>query len=370
MLYSYTNFQPIIINCLSYLIPLNIHSRNLSENYKINANEMFKMLIQETPQCDRYFKTHPIPILEQLLFNTWDDELLFDYFEYNVDYFKEEHTINYEDFKKSLEYLQVRFSYFVFFWLKLSSSCGFLLSLLFQKKSSLQNIIHDSCKTNPYSLVTLLNSLKQHLQEAKFVEQKFACLFRICILIDYISATVAQQTTENSQAYHINGFFIRDLIYFFCNAINNNEFTLTLQLATCKYFLRFCKTILPQCALNFKPFLNNIVSVLVPLIKQSDNRKLINASLDLLDFLINQQQKHLKDAIALLDNFPNNSIFDELRHVHTQIKYNGREFSLVEEIEYFLKVDKRKIEGLLSLRDHVSKHSSSYSRPFNLNITL
>lgn len=217
----------------------------------------------------------------------------------------------------------------------------------------MENIIKDTCKSDPYLWITLLNSLKSNFQEAIFVEGKFACLFRICILIESISNVMTQKTAENSLQFNVNGFFVRDLVHFFCNTINENGYTLTLKLATCKYFSRFCKIILPKCALHFKPFLNNVVSVLIPLIKLSDNQKLIETSLGLLSFLIIEQQKALKEAIVLLDNFPNNVIFDELRDIHDTMKYNGRDFSLVEEIEYFLKVDKRKVEGLSSLKEHV-----------------
>lgn len=78
--------------------------------------------------------------------------------------------------------------------------------------------------------------------------------------------------------------------------------------------------------------------------------------MEILRFLIVEQQDKLKEAITSLDNFPPNPIFNELRDVHSSIKYNGREFSVIEEIEHFLKVDKRKIEGLLTLKEHVSQN--------------
>lgn len=73
-----------------------------------------------------------------------------------------------------------------------------------------------------------------------------------------------------------------------------------------------------------------------------------------LQFLIAKQTNALRLAIGELDSFPMHNEFNELRKIQHDVKYNGKSFSLLEEIEYFLLVDKRKIEGLLSLKEHVS----------------
>lgn len=72
-----------------------------------------------------------------------------------------------------------------------------------------------------------------------------------------------------------------------------------------------------------------------------------------LRFLIIGQTSALKEAIGLLDSFPMQPDFEDLRTIQNNVKYNGKSFSLLEEIEYFLSVEKRKVEGLLSLKEHV-----------------
>lgn len=72
-----------------------------------------------------------------------------------------------------------------------------------------------------------------------------------------------------------------------------------------------------------------------------------------LNLLIIDQQEVLRDEIAKLDNFPVHEMFNELKNVHHTVKYKGKQFSLVEEVEHFLSMDKRKIEGLISLRENV-----------------
>ena len=67
-----------------------------------------------------------------------------------------------------------------------------------------------------------------------------------------------------------------------------------------------------------------------------------------------EHQEILKEEIAKLDNFPNEEIFIGFKEMHLQLKYNGKEFTLEEEVTHFLSVDKRKIEGLIALRQNVS----------------
>lgn len=178
-------------------------------------------------------------------------------------------------------------------------------------------------------------------------------LFHICILVDPISDMLCNANDRNRDSVE---FFVRDLLHFFGNLITTSENVPELKLATCKYFLRFCKRILPAVAEYFKPYLNFVVSVLVPIIKKNDDETLAACAMELLVFLIEGQKGELRDAIAVLDRFPSQSTFTALCRVQDDIKYGGREFSLVEEIEYFLAVEKRKIEGLIALKEHVSKN--------------
>lgn len=171
-------------------------------------------------------------------------------------------------------------------------------------------------------------------------------LFHFCILADPISDILCNHHDSNE-------FFVRDLLHFFGNLINTSDHLPELKLAACKYFLRFCKRILPAVADYFKPFLNFVVSVLVPIIKKNDHEPLAACAMELLKFLIDDQVDQLRDAIAVLDRFPSEENFEALRQVQNAIKYDNREFSLVDEIEYFLSVEKRKIEGLIALKEHV-----------------
>lgn len=200
----------------------------------------------------------------------------------------------------------------------------------------------------------MLYALRLHSQQSTCEEQKLTQLFRVCTFIETIVDFIIQYAAESTHSNTI-GFFIRDFIHFSGNVVSNSACGDKLILATCKYFHKFCVKILPACAKHFQLHLNYVVSILLPITKNDSQTKISEAGMALLHFLIAKQTDVLRSAIGELDSFPMHKGFDELRKIQHDVKYDGKErFSLLEEIEYFLSVDKRKVEGLLSLKEHVS----------------
>ena len=68
----------------------------------------------------------------------------------------------------------------------------------------------------------------------------------------------------------------------------------------------------------------------------------------------------LKDEVGYLDDFPNNDIFAELRHEQQEVKYKSGKFTLLQEIEHFLMIKNRKIEGLVSLREQLASKTEEF----------
>lgn len=186
-------------------------------------------------------------------------------------------------------------------------------------------------------------------------------LFHFCIVVDAISDILHNQHDADMTVE----FFVRDLLHFFGNLMNTSDDLPELKLATCKYFHRFCNRILPAASVYFKPYLNFVIAVLVPIIKKNEHETLVACSMELLKFLICDQVVELRDAIAVLDPFPSQTIFNAMREIQDNIKYAGKHFSLVDEIEYFLSVEKRKIEGLIALKEHVRNEAQNVLR-FNM----
>lgn len=199
----------------------------------------------------------------------------------------------------------------------------------------------------------MLYVLKLHYQQSTCEEHSLAQLFRVCALIEIIVSFIIEYAEETTH-FNTIGFFIRDFVHFFGNVIISSGYANKLKLATCKYFYKFCEKTLPGCAKHFQSHLNYIVSILLQITKCDSQSKIFETAMALLHFLIAEQTDVLKEAIGELDSFPMHTEFNELRQIQLNVKYNGKSFSLLEEIEYFLKVDKRKVEGLLSLKEHVN----------------
>lgn len=217
------------------------------------------------------------------------------------------------------------------------------------------NIMNHFCDTSPSKVLNILYSLKLNFQNAVCQQLKLSKLLQICTLIDLIVDDFLLENAKNQNQSHTVGFFIRDFVYFFGNTITNDQMTSsdTLKFATCKFFHKFCEKILPTCADHFQSHLNYVVSILIPITKSMQQTKIFDAGMSFLRFLIADQTDVLKQEIGQLDSFPMQPEFGDLRRIQNEVKYNGKSFSLLEEIEYFLSVDKRKIEGLLSLKEHV-----------------
>lgn len=202
------------------------------------------------------------------------------------------------------------------------------------------------------AVINIINRLKLSIQSSLTLELKLYQLFRLCVLIEIITEFLV---TKAQNAAHKNTieFFVRDFIYFFGNIISGSGNAEKMKLATCNYFsAKFCPTILPKCVDQFEPHLNYVVSVLMPMTKLKPP-KIVNKAMDLLNFLIVEQRDALHMYIGLLDSFPLSPEFDSLRHIQNESKYDGKTFTLLDEIECFLAIDKRKTEGLLSLKEHV-----------------
>lgn len=317
--------QDVIVEALAFIIPINTNSSHITNVYKGKAQEMLQVIITELPTVETHFITHGMPIVQQMLSNTWDEAMFIQLLQANLDYAAEEYYITCEVFDQSLQFIQ-------------------------DKHYGRHQLIVYLCENKPYDVIRTLNYFKLSIQSSKFIEQRLVHLFRICVLIEKIIPFLVNSIADVTI---IREFFIQDLIFFFNNTIMNDEYPMEVKTAACCYYARFLQNILPKCIDELKPFLNHIVSALVPLIKVNQSTKIAALALEILQFLIIAQGDRLKDAIGLLDNFPATSVFDNLRSVHENAKYNGRTFTLVEEIEYFLKVEKRKIEGLIALKEQV-----------------
>lgn len=220
-----------------------------------------------------------------------------------------------------------------------------------------KNILYGLYKNSPGQLNTIFLAVKSKIQHSLYIEQKLLRLFQYCILVQFIEKFLCTDDVGprsiRQEGNNVKQFFIRDILYFFCNQLLTSDVSNKYIYVICRYLSTFCKNILPCCAKLFEPFLNFIVCTLTPLIQRYGNDDIAHMSMDLLQFLIIEHKDALKNGISLLHNFPDDLKFNNLKRVHHDIKYNEKLFSLSDEIDDFLKVDDRKIEGFISMRQHV-----------------
>lgn len=310
--------KPNLTNCLAYLLPYYAGSSQKDE-FQIMENKIKEYFGTKIEKC---LKESPGEIIENLLLNICDEITFKEFFGFNIECDSNEWNLNYKEFLKCLEKLKT-----------------------FQKTKDPSNQITIFCKTEPFHVQNLLISIKTKIQNSSILEQKLQYFFQLCILIRLLTDFL--QSNEDSNA---KIFFVRDICYYLCHLMSHPDKNVLNQAAG-EFFNKFTNAIDVEL---FAPHMNLIVSTLVPLCK-SEIQFFSDLSLKTLKFFIQEKNHMLMNSIGLLDNFPEDELFDEMRKIYEQAKYrDGRIFTLREEIEHFLQNDNRRVEGLIQLRQHVS----------------
>lgn len=329
-----TLMKAVLPNCLAYLTPILAGCDELSDAYKRNGQEMGSVLRNHFGDLKEILRKQFLHVTENLLANLWDCDTFKSFFNLEIDYEAESHNIDMNVFTKSLEYLQ-----------QISESAHKNVHL-----------ITDFCANRPLQIYNFLLFKKLQLQNTKYVDEQLIHLFQYCAVVDKVAAFFVSDAARPQSKKNIliskKASLLRDIVYFIGNILIGAE-EAKLKLAACRYFRNFSGQILPSCGHIFEPLLNFAVSSLVPLV-QNDDRLISESALDCIKFFVMEQKVALSGEIALLDNFPQDDQFNELRRVHSEVKYRGRTFTLTEEIDYFLKVEHRKIEGLIALKEQLS----------------
>lgn len=213
-------------------------------------------------------------------------------------------------------------------------------------------LIPSFCLLHSYRVYQILQSLKLQIQTTRFVEQKIVHLFQFSLIatdvVDFLVHEQIAPKVKKEAIVNCKTFFMQDIIYTLCNILMDNDASFKLKQATSHYLHRFCSSVLSKCANLLGSHLNYVVSALLPLVASGNDQAQL-----CLHFLVVTHRQPMSKYIAILDNFPQADVFNELRRVHMEIKYGGKTFSLADELEYFFKIQKRKTEGMAALRKHV-----------------
>ncbi|XP_061537263.1 serine-protein kinase ATM isoform X2 [Phycodurus eques] len=133
--------------------------------------------------------------------------------------------------------------------------------------------------------------------------------------------------------HHINSWLVHEDTHrpVQCDEVSIRSLSLCCDLLTavCQAALQFCDDAL-DCHVHI------IVGTLTA---QVTNQSAISQQvLGLLQFLVIENQHKLKGAICKLEPFPDLPVFQELRYVQNNLKYNSGAFTLRQEISHFLSV--------------------------------
>jgi serine-protein kinase ATM len=336
--------KELLPNCFSHLLPIEagcigIKYETKAEQMKQKMDGYFSAVEQKSELLRRVAQ-----VIGCVLENVSDREKFKEICGFELEVHKSEELIDCASFDKCLNHLKTNFSIpasqsIITFFCGAAKFCHFIEKLLLMSKKKVQN-----------------TSLKEH---------KMLYLLQYCVLVEKLFDYLTGPVTHN-----IKGFIIRDVTNFLCFLILDENFGMRLRETATNFLSTFLKKILPVCAEETKPFLNKIVSSLVTVCGnfKSDFEK---KSLTIIQFLVIKQSEVLEDEIANLDNFPDRVEFNALREHQLNLKYKNGTFTLVQEIEHFLKIKQRKVEGLVALREHLAKNKSELKLLFdNISSTL
>ncbi|KAJ8960033.1 hypothetical protein NQ318_009470 [Aromia moschata] len=219
------------------------------------------------------------------------------------------------------------------------------------------NIISFFCENRINKLEKILMQLKSDIYNVFTTDDKMKYFHRYAtwlnVVLDYLNS--------NGNIQH---FFIKDTTYTLINLIENHRTDSKIVSGICNFLFLFLKKVLPEHSETFENILTFTVNSLKKFATQLT--PITDVCLEILYFLIVQNSCQLMSSIEKLDNFPQEPKFDNIRAVHTRIKYGNKEASLEDEIDFFLQhedLDDRQ-DSLAHLRYVLSKEKIQLGQLF------
>lgn len=193
-------------------------------------------------------------------------------------------------------------------------------------------------------LERLMLSLKLNIYNSVTLQSRLKALHHYILILKLVIPKLHKKI-------NCMNYFIRDCTYSFVNLIKNHnlicgKFTQVLLLS----FLNFLKQILPQFSDSFQQFFVFVVNFLENLILTNESIK--QPSLEILKFLILENQQVFSDNIIKLDEFTHIAEFTKINSIISKIKYEGKTYSFAEEIALFLTNN----EDCSTFREETLKH--------------
>lgn len=184
----------------------------------------------------------------------------------------------------------------------------------------------------PILFQKVLLQLREDLVASVTIDQSIRAL--------HIYSTFARSIAfhlQKGQFPDIDFFLLSDITYtllYFIGEYKQDSVKLDICIGSISFLNIVYEQLLPECAKVLNDLLPTIVGWLIPLVEGTN--ALAEQSFKLLNLLLVQNSTHVKEAIGKLPPFPDTVQFQEINNIHCQLKYQGRIFTLEEEIQHFL----------------------------------
>lgn len=323
--------MPIIGECLAFLIP---SSAGCTIRYEKNIKDMSTKLSGAFTAHDlnEILQNNISNVIIKILQNVIDNQKFLEISGFQMDFVPTFESIKYVDFEKCLSYIKKECS--------VTSDQKLMTHLCLNKLNHVQQVFMMQ---------------KKIIQGTECKELKLISFLHYIILVDQTFEYMNKCKPSNGKS--LKEYLSRDIANYFCYMIVNKDNGEKLRILAANSLLNYLYNIIPACSSQFKSQLQLIIPQLVSICKfinsKTESQKLVAKCFEIMNFLV-LDQPTLKHEITMLDRFPSTADFDELRNKQLDIKYADGEFILLEEIEHFLEIKNRRIEGLTALYEHLN----------------
>lgn len=299
-------------------------------------------------QLDEYeimkrIKNHQKEIIESLFLTIWDRDEFIKMFKLSILFNEEDNSdpINYASFEGCIGYVIL--------------------------KNGTEGVCGTSFFERPDYILSVMNAIKTRIQLSIVNEDRLKYIYRYFILFNMeIGYLISGGCTDSHQLSDFRNFLLLDFCYYSMNLIESNDCQFQ-SIAVLRQFKEVCKKIIPYWSQYFQQHLSVVVTKLIPLCVHN-NESILEIAQEILKFLIVDHWIDLKESIELLDDFPGDKIFDNIRKVHKKVKYQNQDICLRFEIDHFLKIKNREVEGLVALKNQLASNKENLIGLYN-NLT-
>ncbi|CAH0564561.1 unnamed protein product [Brassicogethes aeneus] len=172
----------------------------------------------------------------------------------------------------------------------------------------------------------ILLGLKSNIYNTITLQDKIKHFHHYTIVLSLILKCINEKS-------NFSVYFIRDTSHYLINLMKSRGCERFRKVVTV-FSLQYFKDIIPKYGDIFQQFFIFVVNSLKNIIITNESLKM--DCLEIVNFLIVKNITYLSDAISKLDTFPRTEEFEKFNTIIKNLKYNNKNVTLQEEIDFFL----------------------------------